>query len=184
MGSRRRQYTQPPPPPHTPLSGIQSPPLYLKARHTAQPVPLQETSSQNGILTPSQLPITIPSSAERPAGALTPSARRSVTAPGGELNPAKPAGEKIIFKTSKKTGKRVSKKILIKWSKGLELNIAKIIAVKKREYLSAFLNNAFCKNIKKDLKRKLNFKLSNLHKTVFSSKNSISLNNKQKILSS
>lgn len=99
-----------------------------------------------------------------------------------DLNPAEPAGEKIIFKTSKKTGRRVLKKVLIKWSKGLELNVARIVTVKKKEYLSASSDDAFCKNIKKNLKKELNFKPSNLHRTIFSGKNGLSLDNKQKIL--
>ena len=39
----------------------------------------------------------------------------------------------------------------------------------------------FTKILKKNLKRELNFKLSNLYKTVFNSKNGISLDGKQKI---
>ena len=81
-----------------------------------------------------------------------------MTAPRGELNlnPAEPAGKKTIFKTSKKTGRQVSKKVLIKWSEGLELNVARIITTRKREYLSTSSNNTFYKNIKKDLKQELN----------------------------
>ena len=48
--------------------------------------------------------------------------------------------------------KRVSKKILIKWSEGLKLNIIRIIITRKKEYLNTSLDNTFCKNIKKDLK--------------------------------
>ena len=94
------------------------------------------------------------------------------------LNPAEPAGEKIIFKTSKKTGRRVLKKVLVKWSEGLKLNVVRIVAARKKEYLSASLDNAFCKNIKKDLKRELNFKLSNSHRIIFGSKNGLSLDGK------
>ena len=55
-----------PPPPRTPRLGIQSSPLYLKAHYIARPVPLRDTSLQNGISTPSQLPITILLLAKRP----------------------------------------------------------------------------------------------------------------------
>jgi len=108
-------------------------------------------------------------SAEQPADALTPLAKQLVTAPRGQLNqdPAEPTGEKTIFKTSKRMGKRVLKKVLVKWSKGLKLNVIRIIAARKKEYLSAPLDNAFYKNIKKDLKRELNFKLSNLYRIIF-----------------
>ena len=44
------------------------------------------------------------------------------------------------------------KKVLIKWSEGLKLNVARIIAARKKEYLNTPLDNAFYKNIKKDLK--------------------------------
>jgi len=75
---------------------------------------------QNGILTPLQLLIIILLLAERPADALTP-AKQLVTAFRGvlNLNPAEPVGKKTIFKTSKKTGRWVLKKVLIKWSEGL-----------------------------------------------------------------
>ena len=49
-------------------------------------------------------------------------------------------------------GKRVLKKVLIKWSEGLKLNIIRIITTRKKEYLNTPLNNTFYKNIKKDLK--------------------------------
>ena len=74
------------------------------------------------------------------------------------------------------------KKVLVKWSEGLKLNVTRIVAARKKEYLSTSSDNAFYKNIKKDLKRELNFKLSNLYRIIFSSKNSLSLNSKQKIL--
>ena len=84
-----------------------------------------------------------------------------------------PIGKKIIFKTFKRIGKQVLKKVLIKWSKGLKLNIIRIIITRKKEYLNTSLDNAFYKNIKKDLKWELNFKLSNLYRTSFRGKNSI-----------
>jgi len=49
-------------------------------------------------------------------------------------------------------GKWVLKKVLVKWSEGFKLNIVRMVAVKKKEYLSTSLDNAFYKNIKKDLK--------------------------------
>ena len=49
-------------------------------------------------------------------------------------------------------GKWVLKKVLVKWSKGLKLNIIRIIVVRKKEYLNTSLDNAFYKNIKKDFK--------------------------------
>ena len=49
-------------------------------------------------------------------------------------------------------GKWVLKKVLIKWSEGLKLNVTRIVAARKKEYLSAPLDNAFCKNIKKNIK--------------------------------
>ena len=69
-----------------------------------------------------------------------------------DLNPIEPAGKKIIFKTSKKMGRRVLKKVLVKWSEGLKLNVVRIIAVRKKEYLNTSLDNTFYKNIKNDLK--------------------------------
>ena len=42
--------------------------------------------------------------------------------------------------------------MLVKWSKGLGLNIVKIITARKKEYLNTPLDNTFYKNIKKDLK--------------------------------
>jgi len=68
----------------------------------------------------------------------------------------------------------VLKKVLIKWSEGLKLNVARIITTRKKEYLNTPLDDAFCKNIKKDLKWELNFELSNLHRTIFGGKNSVS----------
>ena len=58
-------------------------------------------------------------------------------------------------------------------TEGLKLNIVRIIAARKKEYLNTPLYNAFYKNIKKDFKQELNFKLSNLHRTIFGGKNSI-----------
>ena len=106
------------------------------------------------------------------------------TAPWGELDqdPAEPAGKKTIFKTFKRTGKRVLKKVLIKWSEGLELDVVRMIAARKKEYLNAPLDDAFCKNIKKDLKRELNFEPSNLHRIIFGGKNGVSWDGKQKVL--
>ena len=72
--------------------------------------------------------------------------------------------------------------MLIKWSEGLKLNVARIIAARKKEYLNAPLDNAFCKNIKKDLKWELNFKPSNLYRTIFGGKNGVSWDGKQKVL--
>ena len=140
---------------------------------------------QNGILTPSQPLIIIPSSAKWLADTPTP-AKQLVTASRGvlDLNPIEPAGKKIIFKFFKKMGRRVLKKVLVKWSEGLKLNVMRIITIRKKKYLSTSLDNAFYKNIKKDLKRELNFKLSNLYRTIFSSKNGLSLDSKQKILPS
>ena len=142
---------------------------------------------QNGISTPSQPPIIIPLSAERPAGNPTPSAKQSAKAFGREPDldpgePAEPAGEKIIFETSKRTGKRVSKKVLVEWSEGPELDVARMIVAKKQQYLSASSGDAFCKDIKKDLKRELNFKPSNLHRTIFSTRNGVGSDGKPKIL--
>ena len=150
-------------PPRIPLLEIQLSPPYLEAYHTARPIPLRDMSLQNGISTPSQPPITILSSAERPADAPTPLAKQLGTAPRGELNqdPAEPVSKRTIFETFKRTGKWVLKKVLIKWSEGLKLNIIKIIIIKKKEYLNTSLNNAFYKNIKKVFKQELNFKLSN-----------------------
>ena len=74
------------------------------------------------------------------------------------------------------------KKVLIKQNKGLKLNITRIITAKKKKYLNTPLDNAFYKNIKKDLKWELNFKLSNLYKIIFRGKNSVSWDSKQKIL--
>ena len=81
-------------------------------------------------------------------------------------------------------GKWVLKNVLIKWSKGLKLNIVRIIITRKKQYLNTSLNNAVYKNIKKDLKQKLNFKLSNLYRTIFRGKNGIGWDGKLKILSS
>ena len=89
------------------------------------------------------------------------------------MDPIEPIGKKIIFKTSKRTGKRVLKKVLIKWSKGLKLNVIRIVTARKKEYLNTPLDNAFCKNIKKDLKRELNFEPSNLYRTIFRGKNGV-----------
>ena len=44
------------------------------------------------------------------------------------------------------------KKVLIKWSEGLKLNVIRIITARKKKYLNTPLDNAFYKNIKKDLK--------------------------------
>ena len=63
-----------------------------------------------------------------------------------------PVGKKIIFKTSKRMGKRVLKKVLVKWSEGLKFDVVRMIVARKKEYLNTFLDNAFYKNIKKDLK--------------------------------
>jgi len=46
----------------------------------------------------------------------------------------------------------VLKKVLIEWSEGLELNVARMVAARKKEYLNAPSDDAFCKNITKDLK--------------------------------
>ena len=81
-------------------------------------------------------------------------------------------------------GKWVLKKVLVKWSKGLKLNIIRIIVVRKKEYLNTSLDNAFYKNIKKDFKQKLNFKLSNLYRIIFRGKNGIGWDGKPKILPS
>ena len=81
-------------------------------------------------------------------------------------------------------GKRVLKKGLIKQSEGLKLNIARIIATRKKKYLNTPLDNAFYKNIKKDLKWGLNFKLSNLYRIIFGGKNGVSQDSKQKVLPS
>ena len=66
-----------------------------------------------------------------------------------------------------------TKKVLIKWSEGLKLNIIKIIATKKKKYINAPSNNAFNKNIKRYFKQEPNFKLSNLYWTIFRGKNGI-----------
>jgi hypothetical protein len=93
-----------------------------------------------------------------------------------------PQVEKIIFETSKGTGKRVLKKVLVEWSEGLELDVVRMIAARRKEYLNAPLDDAFCKNIKKDLKRELNFEPSNLHRTIFGGKNGVGWDGKQKVL--
>ena len=64
--------------------------------------------------------------------------------------------------------------MLIKWNKGLKLNVIRIIITRKKEYLNTSLDNAFYKNIKKDLKQELNFEPSNLYRIIFRSKNGIS----------
>jgi hypothetical protein len=64
--------------------------------------------------------------------------------------------------------------VLIEWSKGLKLNVIRIVTARKKEYLNTPLDNAFCKNIKKDLKQELNFKPSNLHRIIFGGKNGVS----------
>ena len=89
---------------------------------------------------------------------------------------------RTIFETSKRTGKRVSKKVPIEWSEGLELDVVRIITARKKEYLNAPSDNSFCKNIKKDLKRELNFKPSNLHRTIFRGKNGVGWDGRQKVL--
>ena len=66
------------------------------------------------------------------------------------------------------------KKVLIKWSEGLKLNVVRIITARKKEYLNTPLDNAFYKNIKKDLKQELNFKPSNLYRIIFGGKNGVS----------
>ena len=48
--------------------------------------------------------------------------------------------------------------------------------------MSASLDVTFCKDIKKDLKRELNFKLSNLRRTIFGSRNGVGLDGKLEIL--
>jgi len=57
-----------------------------------------------------------------------------------------------------------------------------MIVAKKQQYLSASLDDTFCKDIKKDLKRELNFKPRNLRRTVFGSRNGVGLDGKLKIL--
>ena len=74
--------------------------------------------------------------------------------------------------------------MLIKWSEGLKLNVVRMIVARKKEYLNASLDDAFCKNIKKDLKRELNFEPSNLHRIIFRGKNGIGWDGKPKILPS
>lgn len=44
------------------------------------------------------------------------------------------------------------------------------------------MNDTFCKDIKKDLKRELNFKPSNLRHTIFGSRNGVGLDGKLEIL--
>jgi hypothetical protein len=107
-------YPVTPPPPHTPLQVVHSSPPYFEAHHKAQPISVQQPL-RNGISTPLQPLITIPSLIKRLVGTPTLLAKQLAETLELErdLNTSEPAGEKTVFKTSKRTGKRVLKKVLI-----------------------------------------------------------------------
>ena len=48
-----------------------------------------------------------------------------------ETDPEEPTGAKYIMDIRKTTGKRYAKRVLIGWSEGLELDISRIVVVRK-----------------------------------------------------